>query len=232
MGWEQTSGNSHIYNYRDGQYSSAVPPYFTWQRGNLWEQQEEAIKYINDTGGPIKISKVGIKTVACDSGNRNYWAFQGLQAPCIGWGALYTCYLRVSNDGGSTFETSSAATNDIPTTSGSNMNSPGTGPNNTAAFGNPPFTGDKGLIHREYEFENSPIIEPDGIAYLHMRISDFKGPSYQANIRFILNPSEMEIDLAPVRGPYIWRFCEDGRWHLKSPLYRFDGTSWVPVEAS
>ncbi len=239
MGWIMNTGSyadkPKIFNYlldvSPHRYEVADPPYFTWSTGVLWNRYEAAIKFVNDTGQRLKLNKVAVKTVSCHSGGSQYWSTTGLVSPCYGYGAKYICYVRVSNDGEKTFQESSRATNEIPDITKSNMNSKGTSTTNTAKFGNPPFTGNMGLILRNYEFSTSPIIEIGGVAYLHLRIElldDSK--AYQTTIRFILNPKEMEIQFDQQRGPYIWRMESDGHWHLRRPLQVFTGNVWTDPE--
>lgn len=234
MAWDMYKATKpYIYNYNKSRgYWKASPRYFTWQTGKLWSQKEEAVKYINDTKVPMRIDNVSIKTVACDSGGRGYWAAAGYRGiPCEGYGATYYAYIRVTNDGGRTFQESKKWERDVPNISGSNMNSPGTGKSNTARFGDPPYKGNKGLVLHKYTIEDCPIIEPGGVAYVHLGMKDFKGPKDKMTIRFVLNPHEMEVDFKPGVNPYVWRFCEDNEWHLVRPIYvEGSGKSWSSVE--
>lgn len=233
MSWDMyNSTRPNIYNWilSSKRYELATPPYYAWALGTLWQQQEACIKFINDTGNPIRFTRIAIKTVACDSGGESFWAFGYLETtPCKGYGAQYTCYIRVSNDGGKTFTESDKFTNDIATISGANMNTPGYDATHTAQFGDPPFTGDKALQLRNYTFTSCPVINPNGIAYVHLNISNFKGPAAQTVIRFKLNPLEMEIDYDPGISPYIWRFSEDSKWHLVRPFNIYNN-GWKNVE--
>lgn len=239
MGWEMNDapyvGKPVIYNWYYNEdppyYQKADPPYYSWAGGGLWQRLEASIKFINDTDSSLKLKNVAIKTVSCHSGGKYYWSSTGLTIPCYGYGAKYTCYVRVSNDDEKTYQESSKFSNTVPNINSSNMNSPGTSTTNTAKFGDPPFTGDKGLILRSYVFDTCPVIEPGGIARLHLHV-DLLDPSkkYSTNIRFLLNPDEMEIQFEPELGPYIWRFCEDGAWHLRRPMQIQTGNGWSSVE--
>ena len=235
MGWDMwTSSKPYIWNYNPSTkvYEHSTPYYYTWASATIWESEEACLKFVNDTGAPMKISSVAIKTVACDSGGDSYWSSTGVvYTPCVGYGAKYTCYVRVTNDSGSTFEESDKYTNDVANLSGSNMNSRGTSTSNTASFGNPPFTGDKLLQLRNYEFLQCPTISAGGTAYVHIRIHDFKGPTSQTTIRFILNPLEMEVHIEPEIAPYIWKFKSDGQWHLTRPIkISTGGGNWINID--
>ena len=240
MGWDMYKGKPHIYNWNEtrGYYDPDLGGdtfYFTWQTGNLWAQKEEAIKYTNDTGQPVRMTKLYVKTCACDSDGQGYWSSTGFTTECKGYGAKYSVYVRVSNDGGKTFKKSKIGTQTIPSIEGTggNMNTPGTGTSveQTARFGYPPYTGNKGLILREYDTSDCPIIEPNGIAYIHLKVSDFTSTDLASTtIQFILDPDEMEIVMDGDVGPYVWRFCEDNKWHLVRPLYIYDGSKWKNVE--
>ena len=49
----------------------------------------------------------------------------------------------------------------------------------------------------------------------------------EANIRFFLKPGDMEIDIKPADTPVIWRFEEDGKWHLVNRLYQYTSNGWT-----
>lgn len=218
-----------IYNYylvdnptwgwTKGTYGLAHSGYYTWARGNLWLYYDACIRFNNDTGDTLKLTSVAIKSVSCHSGGEYYWSSSGITNPCYGYGARYTVYGRVSNDGGNSYEESSKYTNTVPDITSSNMNSAGSSVTNTAKFGDPPYEGNKGLILRNYTFTEFPSIEPDGFCYLHFHIDLLdNSKQYQTTIRFVLDPREMEVAFDTVRGPYIWRFCEDNKWHLRRPV--------------
>ena len=227
-----TQDKPYIFDYENGEYvQDPNTPYYTWGRGTVWIRQEAAIKFMNDTGQRMKIGSVSIKSVACDSGGRSYWAANGrVTTPCVGYGAQYTVYVRVSNDGEATFQESSKYTNDVANISGTNMNTPGTSRTNCAQFGNPPFTGDKALQLRDYTIEQCPIIEPNGVAYVHFSVHDFHGPYTQTVIRFVLNPLEMNVTFEPELGPYIWQYQSDNQWHLVRPIQIRTAGKWMNVE--
>lgn len=238
MAWEMSSSDpteSKIYNYYPSnpigqQYQVAVPEYFTWMTGSIWNRNGVAIKFINDTENPMVMSSISIKTCACDSGGDPYYAFGGWASACVGYGADYICYVRVSNDGEKSYQESEKYTNDIPTIDGSNMNYQGGPGAGTAIFGNPPYTGYKALQLREYTINNCPEIQPGGIAYVHLDVTNFKGNYEEATIRFILNPLEMDVYFEPDVDPYIWVYESDHKWHLRQPFYVTSGGKWTSVE--
>lgn len=228
MAWDTMSnGRPKIYNYANGKYTWAGI-YFTWQTDSLWNAHEEAIKFINDTETPMTMSSVKIKTCACDSGGQSYWSSSGLVSPCKGYGASYTCYVRVSNDDEKSFQESDKYTNTIPTITSSNMNYKGSSTSSTAVFGNPPFTGNMGLQLREYTFSSCPEIQPGGVAYIHLDVHDFLGSP--TTVRFALDPNEMEIYFEQDVDPYIWVYESDHKWHLRQPFYVTSGGKWTNVE--
>lgn len=235
MGWVKENGKPIIYSYRNGKYTPCTPHYFTWETGRLWMGKDSnAIKFVNDSKVPLKIGHVGIKTVSCHSGGRGYWAFGGyMEAPgCKGYGGTYTCYIRVSNDGEKTFEKCDVVSGKneitIPAISSSNMNTPGSSGTNTAKFGDPPYTGYKGLQFRNFEIGNCPIIQPGGIAYIHLKVDTHDGRD--CVIRFVLDTDELDVGFEPGTAPYIWRYCEDGKWHLRKPLYVSKNGKWNDPE--
>lgn len=250
MGWiweSDSSPNPIIYRFENRSYDIRKPLYLTWAIGTVWSDTEYCIAYVNDTGQPMKIGNISIKTVSCHSGGQLYYAFGGpMDVPCGGYGADYTVYVRVSNDLGidldnpdsinsAHFEESEAYTNDIPSITSSNMNSPGTSSTNTAVFGEPPFTGDHAFAFREYIIQNCPVIQPGGFAFVHFRVGNFKIPEglslRRMTIRFLLNPREMIVDLEPMYNPYVWRYDENHEWHLVRPIQvSLGGNQWNNIE--
>lgn len=238
MGWVKQAGKPVIWDYdkpktladckkattqkyHDKESGSGLE-YWTWQMGTLWNKYEVCIKYINDSTVPLKISKVGIQTVSCHSGGKSYWSSTGLiTTPCVGTGGTYTSYVRVSNDGEKTYEVSSfidSSSNVVPDITSSNMNSAGTSSKQTASFGNPPYTGNKALIAREYTISDCPTIQPGGCAYIHLRVDINNNPSTTV-IRFILDTDELDVVFEPDESAYIWRYESDNKWHLRKPLF-------------
>lgn len=240
MAWDtRPDGRPIIYNYANGVYDIAddnygQPLYFTWQSTYLWTQHGEAVKFINDTENPMVIESVSIKTCACHSGGQTFWSSSSSSAdagPSRGPGGDYTCFIRVSNDDEATFQESERWTNTIAPLTSSNMNYRGSSRTDTAVFGDPPFTGNAGFQLREYTISNCPEIQPGGIAYIHIEISNFTiKANYQDVIRFALDPREMEIYFEPDVDPYIWVYESDHKWHLRQPFYVTSGGRWTSVE--
>ena len=238
MAWETIpsgnyAGRPIIYNYSNGEYTPARNSdgsllYFTWQPSEYWEAHEEAIKFINDTENPMTMSSVSIKTCACHSGGQYFWSNQGYPTgPSYGYGADYTVYVRVSNDDEASFQESEKFTNHVPNITSSNMNYAGSSTSSTAVFGDPPFTGAAGFHLREYTITNCPEIQPGGVAYVHIDITNFEGDTF---IRFSLDPREMEVYFEPDVDPYIWVYESDHKWHLRQPFYVTSGGKWTSVE--
>ena len=262
MGWEYTDGKPQLYSKLSrstGAPSRASnPPYWTWAMGTVWynngDFEEEGVKYTNDTNKQMKIGSVSIKTCSCHSGGKGYWAWGGHisdSEACVGWGGRYYCYVMVSNDGGETFQTSSKGYHDVPPISSTNMNSPGYDGTHTASFGNPPYTGYSGLTLHEYVIPDCPIIEPGGIAFVQFGIAsltdsggnkvEWADTTYSQKrktvIRFVLNPTEMEVQFDPETAPYVWKFFKDTskgdtvpKWHLVKPVYIYQGNTWKDIE--
>ena len=115
------------------------------------------------------------------------------------------------------------------------MNYAGSGPWDTAVFGNYPYEGNQGLTYREFEISDCPTIPPNGHAVIHIGISDWKLGSDERNttIRFILDASVVQVDIEPEDSGYIWVYnSTDKKWHLKKPYYRYnENTSkWESVD--
>lgn len=254
MGWlRQANGKPRIFHYNGTSYSDPNPQWFTWMTGNLWAQYEECACFENDMGRPIIVNHCKIGICACDSGGRGYWVWGSYRGiPAKGYGATYTMYTRVENPGSTSFEESSRSSLDIPSIGSaasqrydqygkllavkSNMNTPGTGPRNTARFGYPPYgEGNNsiytGTAYKDFAINNCPIVMPGGKLYLHLKVHDFKGPKDNVTVRFLLDPDQMEVNIEPARSPYIWVRMPDKKWHLKEPLYvkKDDGT-WTPTK--
>lgn len=244
MGWEMSTARPNkpqMYDYENGSYTKAEPSYYSWMLGTKLSRVEPAIKFINDTGNPLKIGRIAVKTVACDSGGHGYWPYGYYEStPCKGYGARYTCYVRVSNDNGNTYQESEQNGNIIPDIDGPNYDTLGTRDGGktsgySAGFGmSESLPDNRKLKFHSYDIENCPIIEPNGICYVHLRIRDFNIPAggnlRQVNIKFILNPLEMEVEFEPEESNYIWVFGEDRKWHLTKPLQLMAGNGWIDVD--
>lgn len=244
MGWEYTTnGKPQLYYYPKATATPITvplkctsPTYFTWAAQHFWETDagggyEYCVKYTNDTENPIAFSSVAIKACACDSGGNEYWAWGSkVSAPgCVGYGAEYYAYVRVSNDNQTSFKSSKMITSSyvtLPNTDGTNMNYPGYDGTHTAVFGQPPYVGVKGLVPREFIITDCPLIEPGGVGYIHFGITNFEVPKANGQYQFILNPKEMTVEIDEGVDPYIWVYNKDKDhpgWHLFRPLYVFDG---------
>lgn len=262
MGWEMWTGNPkkpQIYNYyykshtdadgeshSSGTYDKANPGYYSWMLGTRWSYIEPTIKFINDTGNRLKIGRIAIKTVACNSGGNSYWAYGYKETvPCKGYAGNYYCYVRVSNDGGSTYQESTKPEEIVHVlgVNGPNYDTLGTQDGGattgySASFGNSSSLPDAYRLRlHDYTITDCPIIEPGSICHVHLHISNFikhDGGDVtnlkEVNIRFILNPLEMEVEFEPEDDKYIWVFGNDRQWHLTKPLQLMTGDGWVNVD--
>lgn len=233
MGWEkQSNGRPLIYNYGivEGdntyayhKYTVPTPAWFTWQRGNLWAKKEEAAHYIVDNK-PIRISSIKLKIHACHSGGKSYYAYGGWCPAVYGKGAKYSLYLRVTHDGGHTFDKDyGLVTKPVGDISSSNMTFQGGPGKGTAVFDDPNAV-------RTFQFDetNSPTLVPGDEVYVHLRVHDMTD---QANttIRFVMDPQEMEVKTEDPATDYIWRY-NGTKWVLVRPLKAFKNNAWVDVK--
>lgn len=207
--------------------------YYSWASGSIWTDWYAGLKYTNDTGQPVKINKLGIKTLSCHSGGQTFVSYSGgtysYTGPAYGYGGDYCVFILVSNDGGTTFELldnqSHYTQRNIANVTSSNMTSRGSiSGQQTASFNPTPLN--------EYEINDCPTIMPNGIAYIMFGIRSFNEDDiYHTYIKCILNPSEMEVDMDQDDTPYIWQYCLDPdrrkRWHLvKRVLSRNSSGGW------
>lgn len=282
MGWEWINSNTHkfrlgddcesnekihMFNYKKGtdtvssgqanySYRNSSTGSFKWQSGDLFNSYDVAVKYVNEGSTPLKISKVGIKACANNSGGKSYYSYSGggfyLTDPCPGYGGKYYAKVRVF-DNLSSWPAHGTLT-DLYTNvtpidesvggivsvdnSAVNMKSPGSSSvSATFSFDTAKMT--------TYEFDRPVVIQPGQIAFIHFGVSEYwnwqsfpdesKGTKIdktsdtarRVSFQFSLTPSEMEIVIEPADDPAIWQFQSDGKWHLVNSLYKHDGDSWV-----
>ena len=253
-GWEYNNDKPYIRNFDKSSltYSSGGLTWWTWQKGRLWLAGDVTTRFKNTTQSDLKLDHIKIRTCACDSGRQSYWASNGMTTPCYGHGGEYYAYVRVSNDGGKTWESSSKHTNIIPPISGSNMNSKGSSTTRTASFGNPPFEGNKAFGYHEYIIDDCPTILPGGIVAIHLGISRFidrdkynaanyeSNPNYRGDtlsnarsseccIKFNLDPGDMVVQIVQEDRPYVWKLV-DGKWECIKPAYIVKDGEWQALE--
>lgn len=123
-----------------------------------------------------------------------------------------------------------------------NMNSrggSGSSASNTASFGLFPYGYESegysrytGIAYKhEYAISNSPIIQPGGIAFIHLGFEFDASLATQVMFKFSLKPSEINVDLEPRIDPYVWQYSRsDNKWHLRKPFYVEKSHSWKNVE--
>ena len=138
----------------------------------------------------------------------------------------------MTNDDGKTYQTSVVGEHTIPNITSSNMNSKGSSTTKTAVFGNLPFTGYAGLTLHDYIIDDCPAILPGDKAYVHLGIKTFNDGTNGANttVRFILDPSVMEVQFEPEVNSYIWRFNKNKQWELVRPVYIYTSSGWKSIE--
>ena len=218
--------------------------YYSWASAYYWNTEYVGLKYTNDSGEPVQIQSLGIKTTSCNSGfdrygNRQtfvaysggYYSYVG---PALGYGGRFFVFILVKNPDSkpNSFEllnnqlhsaTADGESQGIPSTDECNMLSRGTtnSPQQTASF-------DTSQIHT-YTIPDCPIIKPDGVAYVMMGINRWNSPNVTSSntyIKFILDPSEMEVQIDQGIKPYIWEYCSDGQWHLQKRLWSKGSDGW------
>lgn len=228
ISWDMSEGKPLIWNYNkdSGSYEHAYPTWFTWQTVDEWVLHDACLRGVNNTGQPIKITKVGIQSCSCHSGGQQYIEYGGQPiGPSWGTGARGYCYVRVNN--GSGWEKSSTGYHNVSQLVVSNMNYPGSPGGGTAQFGRPPYgtpaaappanRPEYGLLNREYVVATPVIIQPGKAFYIHLGFDSFT--QGQSSIDFLLDPSAMVIDIEPGYNPYVWQYkASEGKWHLKMPI--------------
>lgn len=245
MGWIMAPDRPSkplIFNYDKStkQYrKSTNPPYYSWKSRYLWDKEDSCICFQNTTKSVMKISKVAIQTCSCNSGGKQYWSSTGLVTPCSGYGGTYYSKIRVTSttdlntaiSSSVVFKESSVGNNEVANC-GYNMNSAGTSTTNCAVFGNYPYAGKEGLSYRQFIIDDCPEIPLNGFAFLHIGISRWNSGSVSSNttVRFILDPTVMEVEFEPTSQPYIWRFNESHKWELVRPIYVRVNDEWKSIE--
>lgn len=241
MGWIMSSkfpGKAIIYNYynqdvgssKKGTYTKADPEFFNWQIGEYWLQHDQCIKYINTAESAIRLTRVGIKTMSCNSNGQSYWSYGGgPNPPVTGKGGKYYAFIQHFDANENLLDRSyigdTKPTIDIPDV-GPNMIWAGDGSTlgHTAIFDSTKMT-----MHT-YETPDCPAIQPGEGFYLHLGIGEFTETWLPAvNIMFLLVPGDMDIYIEPAEQPAIWRFEEDRKWHLVKRLYKMTGSGWTSM---
>lgn len=211
-----------IRNSSQGYEKKTNPSHWSWQSGRLWLGDEVCIKWTNDTDSSFVFKHINIGTVACHSGGKSFWAWGGQMNPCYGYGGYYYCYVRVTNDNGSVYTASDVAESYVEDISSSNMISPGRSPGtggNSASFR-------KDFTFREFEIVNSPIIEPGGIAYVHLAAKSINGPTSSSVMQFNMDADGVEAIIEPAEEKVIWQYQSDNKWHLIPDFFTKMSDDW------
>lgn len=218
--------NPEIRNSTVGYTKKTNPGHWSWQSGNLWLADEVCIRWVNDTESPFIFKHMQICTCACNSGGRSFWAWGGQMPPCGGWGGVYYCYVRVSNDGVN-YTASDVARSSVGDITTSNMLSPGRSPGtgaNSASFYADWSDPDN---FRNFDIVNSPIIQPGGSAYVHIAAESISGGTgYTSVMKFNLDVDVIEATIEPAEEKVVWQFQEDGKWHLIPDFFTNFDNGW------
>lgn len=229
MGWELVpsgqygAGKTQMYEYpytwtdkskrgKNSYKKATNPPYWTWQSGNLWTTGEVCIRYINDHEAAFVFKSLHIKTLACHSGGKLFWAWGAKMGPANGAGGGYYCYVSVTNDGGKTYQCSSPVEEIVADVTSSNMLSPGSGPTQTASFSND-------MPYRDFELADCPVINPGGWAYIHLAASYINSKPGREVMKFKMSADEVQAVIEPAEIPCVWQFQSDRQWHLIPDWY-------------
>ena len=202
----------------------------SWAHKDVWTGQDYVIIFKNLTENPVKIKKVKIKMVSCNSGGKAFNAVGGWQSGgASGNGAKYEMIIRVfknhkalkHNSGAKSEKTKSYT---IPKNKSSNMTSAGVNGGATATF-----KFNKNTDTRTISFEDDcPVIQKNGVAAIHVRATSFDSPSDTTYIKFDMSGTTMEIEEEDRN--YVWQFQNDKKWHLIKPAYIYTNGGFKPLE--
>lgn len=239
----------------------ADPPWWRWGTYRVWRDHGMAILFVNQTKEDLKITSTAIKSVSCNSNGRAIIAYSSTRGyyalgdTANGAGCDFQCYYRSCNDAKTSnvagmtpqqvvdllnsddhiWKQSDTVSVQVPEVDFDNMNVQGrAGSGPSSVFGGKSTYPERGrFIAREYQFQESPVIEANGgICTLHIDVhvenerTSFPGVPF---IQCSMDPHEMEIVFEPERGPYIWRMT-NGRWVLKRPLNIMTSSGWSDIE--
>lgn len=251
FGQRRSSNLDELDKYR----SSSV--HFTYQSAALWWAQNAAIKFINMTADPVKITSVSVKACGCDSGGSGYYWWGGgysWNSGCTSVPSNFSVYVSVYDPTKSEFTKSSvvpdnpyncpphfatssevlcakSASGDpyaIPKFEGGNMDSPGSR-SSSARFGRGNYSDPYKRFDtfRDFKIPDCPPIPVHGYAFIHLRMIFSSAYSDSTNVmfQFSMDSDESKFTIETARNPYIWRMCEDKKWHLTEPLYRMRSNS-------
>lgn len=241
-------GLPYIYDSVGSNYTPTIGrPYYSWAFQQIWQEHDAAIIFQNNTSDKVKFTKVGIQTVSCKNNGIPFWGDEALMGKTAdGGSAVYNFYLdKLNLTGTKDMEEYGshpiyASTGDISSSvsisvdpADFNLNYPGTSTNDTAIFGEYPFTGTSALTYREFELDNSPELSPGDYAALRIAVSNMT--SSNTCIRFIMNPNDMNIEYVLEPQAKIWRMCSqpDGsqKWQLVELAQTRTQSGWTNIKS-
>lgn len=256
-GWYMYDPLNLPYIY-DGIGSNYTPtsdrPHYSWAFASIWRQHDAAIIFQNNTSAKIQFTKIGIQTVSCNNiinGNVTpFWSDAGQVGLAANGGqASYTFYIDKINYTGEvemiwngqslgyfpTYSSSGQTSSQVSLSVDSanfNLNYPGSSVNDTAIFGEYPFTGTDALTYREFEFTDSPELLPGEYAALRLAVHSFS--SDNTCIRFIMNPNDMNIEFVLEPQAKIWKMCKESdgsqRWKLVELAQIRTESGWTDIK--
>lgn len=223
---------------------------FDWQEFSYWSRYHSICrKYVNDTGSSIKYDIVKVRSCSgnsIDSQKNPTGEFYSYSAETesmhvhekvTGLACTLFVIIRVSNDGEQTWASSEISEVEISRVS-YNMNYKGSDSGrvkDSAEFGGGEyFDTSNGLTYYEFNIENCPVLEPNGVMYLHWGIKNaYWNSSETMNngvLRVLFGSNDIEVIAEQYKYPYIWRRGEDGKWHLRRPSYSLKGDVWKSMD--
>ena len=233
--YNQSEDKPLIYNYTKstGKYSKSTNGFFTWQTRTLWRQLEPAIKVKYIGQPPMRFNTISVKSLSGNSGNSGYWSSTGyISTPCKGYGGQYYVYIRKFKESNGVITlgaSSSRTTYKTVTTQSYNMISAGSSTSNTAVFGSKQL---QDLPSTTYEIVDCPIINNGDWFFINFGMHSCASGSNDDNttINVSLRAGDIESEVKQEDTPFIWRFSEDGKWHLVKQLYQYKNNGWQSLD--
>lgn len=235
--YKQDEDKPLMYNYTKATdtYSRSTSGFFTWQTRALWGRLEAAIKVKYIGQQPMKFNTISVKSLSGNSGNSGYWSNTGyISTPCKGYGGQYYVYIRkfTEADGIITLgESSNRTTYKTVPNQPYNMISAGSSTSDTAVFGSRQL---QDLPSTTYEIVDCPVINNGDWFFINFGMYSFASGSNDDNttINVSLRAGDIESEVKPQEDtPCIWRFSEDGKWHLVKRLYQYNNGDWQSLDS-